>query len=91
MAKNEKTSERVGKLAAKGLAGIHLTKKDMRSVFSSALTQRPDGVKKRTISAGPHTGKTWNAPGVDYPVGQMAAKKKPKKAARRKAVVKRKK
>lgn len=72
MAKNETTSDRVGTLAARGLAGIRLTKKDMTKVFASALTQRPDGVSKRTLHAGP-------------PAPAMAAKKKPKKTARKKA------
>ena len=41
MAKNERTSKRVGSKAAKLLAKKG-TKKTVRSVAASALTQRPD-------------------------------------------------
>ena len=44
MAKNEKTSKRVGKIAG-GLLGKKGTPKKVKSVAGSALTQRPD--KKR--------------------------------------------
>jgi hypothetical protein len=44
MAKNEKTSKRVGKIASKLLRGKRTPKK-VKSVSGSALTQRPD--KKR--------------------------------------------
>jgi len=41
MAKNEKTSKRVGKIASKLLRGKRTPKKT-KSVAGSALTQRPD-------------------------------------------------
>ena len=45
MAKNEKTSKKVGTKAAK-LLKSKKTKKDVKSVAGSALTQRPDKKKK---------------------------------------------
>ena len=42
MAKNEKTSSKVGKAASKGLRTGKLTPKETRAVSASALTQRPD-------------------------------------------------
>jgi hypothetical protein len=41
MAKNEKTSERVGKIASKTLANKK-TSKENKATAASALTQRPD-------------------------------------------------
>ncbi len=46
MAKNEKTSKRVGKIAPKLLKGKKIPKKT-KSVSGKALTQRPDKKKKR--------------------------------------------
>ncbi|MBU0516018.1 MAG: hypothetical protein KJ621_14740 [Proteobacteria bacterium] len=46
MAKNEKTSKRVGKKASKQLRDPK-TSKDAKSVAGSALTQRPDKKKKK--------------------------------------------
>ena len=45
MAKNERTHPTPAKLAAKGLRGEHLTKKENLRVYGSLLTQTPD--KKR--------------------------------------------
>jgi hypothetical protein len=46
MARNEKTSKEVGKIAAKGLKDPgSLTNKDIQKLSGSVLTQRPD--KKR--------------------------------------------
>lgn len=43
MAKNEKTSTRIGKIASKGLKDPgSLTKKEVKSLSGSVLTQRPD-------------------------------------------------
>jgi hypothetical protein len=51
MAKNEKTSAKVGSIAAKGMKNPgSLTKKEIQSVSASANTQRPDrksGSKKK--------------------------------------------
>lgn len=47
MAKNEKTSKRVGKIASKGLkAPNKLTKDEIKTLSGSVLTQRPDKKKK---------------------------------------------
>lgn len=46
MAKNEKTSKRVGSIASKLLKSKKTTKKT-KSVAGSALTQRPDKKKKK--------------------------------------------
>jgi hypothetical protein len=45
MAKNEKTSKRVGTLASKALRSSK-TSKNTKSIAGSALTQRPDRKKK---------------------------------------------
>jgi hypothetical protein len=46
MARNEKTSKDVGKIASKGLKDPgSLTNKEIRKISGSVLTQRPD--KKR--------------------------------------------
>jgi hypothetical protein len=45
MAKNEKTSKRVGRIASKLLSNPQ-TPKRVKSVAASALTQRPDKKKK---------------------------------------------
>lgn len=48
MAKNEKTSKRMGTLASKALKGKKkLTKKQIQSLGGGLLTQRPDKKKKR--------------------------------------------
>lgn len=46
MAKNEKTSKKVGSTASK-LLRDKKTPKDVKSVAGSALTQRPDKKKKK--------------------------------------------
>lgn len=46
MAKNEKTSKRVGKTASKLLRSKKTSKK-VKSVAGSALTQRPDRKRRR--------------------------------------------
>lgn len=46
MAKNEKTSKKVAQIASKILKGKPATKKQIKSVAGSALTQRPDKKKK---------------------------------------------
>ncbi|MBW2364285.1 MAG: hypothetical protein JRD93_06110 [Deltaproteobacteria bacterium] len=46
MAKNERTSKRVGKIASKLLKSKKTSKK-AKSVAGSALTQRPDRKSKR--------------------------------------------
>ena len=48
MARNEKTSKRIGKVASKGLRGGKLTPKETRAVSGAALTQLPDKPKPRT-------------------------------------------
>jgi hypothetical protein len=45
VAKNEKTSSGIGKLASKGLRTGKLTPAQVRKVSASALTQRPDKPK----------------------------------------------
>ena len=46
MAKNEKTSSRVGSIASKGLKNPgSLTKKEIKSISAAALTQMPDKKK----------------------------------------------
>ena len=48
MAKNEKTGESVGTITAKGMRDPgSLTKKEIKSLAASALTQRPDKKKPR--------------------------------------------
>ena len=48
MAKNEKTGNEVGSIAARGLRDPgSLTKKEIKALAASALTQRPDKPKKR--------------------------------------------
>jgi hypothetical protein len=47
MARNEKSSKRVAKIASKVLRGEKATKKEMKSLAGSVLTQRPDHKKKR--------------------------------------------
>jgi methyl coenzyme M reductase subunit C len=42
MARNEQTSNRIGKIASKILRGENVPKKDVKSVAASVLTQRPD-------------------------------------------------
>jgi hypothetical protein len=46
MAKNEKTSKTIGTLASKAIRGIPLTKKEIRRLGASLLTQRPDKKKR---------------------------------------------
>ena len=46
MAKNERTSKRVGKIAS-GLLRSKGTPKSVKSVAASALTQRPDRKRKK--------------------------------------------
>lgn len=46
MARNEKTSKKIGKIASKLLRNPSTPKK-VRSVAGSALTQRPDRRKKK--------------------------------------------
>lgn len=49
MAKNEKTSKRIGTLASKGLRKPgSLTKRQIQSVSAAALTQRPDRKKAKS-------------------------------------------
>lgn len=46
MAKNEKTGSKVGRIASKGLKSPgSLSKKEIKSVSGSALTQRPNRKK----------------------------------------------
>lgn len=45
MAKNEKTSSKIGTIASKGLKGEKLTKTEIKSLSASVLTQRPDRKK----------------------------------------------
>jgi len=47
VAKNEKTSSNVGKIAAKGLRTGKLTQAQIRKVSASALTQRPDKPRRK--------------------------------------------
>jgi hypothetical protein len=47
MPKNEKTSKRVGVIASKGLRGEKLTKKEVKTLAGSVLTQRPDRKKRK--------------------------------------------
>jgi len=47
MAKNEKTSKRVGAIAAKVLRGEKVTQAELKSLAGSVLTQAPDKPKKR--------------------------------------------
>ena len=48
MAKNEKTSKKMGTLAGKALRGEKkITKKEVQSLGGGLLTQRPDKNKKR--------------------------------------------
>ncbi len=47
MARNEKTGNRVGRLASKGLRTGKLSPSETREVSASALTQRPDKPKDR--------------------------------------------
>ena len=48
MARNEKTSERIAKLAAKALKHPEsLTEHEIQEIAGSALTQRPDHKKKK--------------------------------------------
>jgi hypothetical protein len=47
MPKNEKTSKRVGVIASKGLRGEQLTKKEVKTLAGSVLTQRPDKKKRK--------------------------------------------
>lgn len=48
MAKNEKTSKSVGTIASKGMRDPDsLTKKEIKTLAASALTQRPDKPKPR--------------------------------------------
>lgn len=42
MAKNEKTSKTIGKIASKGLRTGLLTSTEIRKVSAAALTQMPD-------------------------------------------------
>ena len=51
MARNEKTSKRIGEIASKGLRGGKLTPKETRAVSGAALTQLPD--KPQPRSKGP--------------------------------------
>jgi hypothetical protein len=44
--KNEKTSKKIGSIASKGLKGEKLTKKEIKSLSASVLTQRPDKKRK---------------------------------------------
>ena len=46
MAKNEKTSAGIAKIASKGLRTGKLTQKEIKSVSGAALTQAPDKKKK---------------------------------------------
>jgi len=46
MAKNEKTSKSVGSIASKALRNpSSLTRKEIKTIAASALTQRPDKAK----------------------------------------------
>ncbi|HUU29382.1 MAG TPA: hypothetical protein VM123_16385 [archaeon] len=47
MARNEKTSKSVASKASKILRGVKVSKKDMKSVAASALTQTADKKKKK--------------------------------------------
>ena len=49
MGKNEKTSKKVAKIASKGLQGKHLTKKEIKSLSASALTQAPAKKKGKKL------------------------------------------
>ena len=47
MSKNERTSKSVGTIASKGLRGESLTKKEVKTLAGSILTQRPDKKNKK--------------------------------------------
>lgn len=47
MAKNEKTSKKMGTLASIALRGQQLTKKQVQRLGGGLLTQRPDKKKNR--------------------------------------------
>jgi hypothetical protein len=47
MGNNERTSKEVASLAAKALAGQHVTKKEVQRIAASVLTQTRDKPKKR--------------------------------------------
>lgn len=49
MAKNEKTSPRIAKLAAKILDGYKPTLKEIQSIAGSVLTQTRDRKKRKTV------------------------------------------
>lgn len=42
MGRNEKTSHRIAKIASKALKGIRITKKELKSLAATALTQTAD-------------------------------------------------
>ena len=46
MAKNEKTSARVASIASKALQGKPITRKEVKSLAASVLTQAPDKKKR---------------------------------------------
>lgn len=46
MSKNERTSKKVGTIASRGLRGESLTKKEVKTLAASVLTQRPDKKRK---------------------------------------------
>jgi hypothetical protein len=61
MAKNEKSSERLGEIAARGLKDPKsLTKKEIRALAASVETQRPD--HHSPAAAGPSTPKARKKP-----------------------------
>ncbi len=47
MAKNERTSKKVATIASKALRGEKVTKKEIKTIAASVLTQRPDKKKKK--------------------------------------------
>ena len=42
MSKNERTSRKVATIASRALRGLPITKKDVKTLAASALTQRPN-------------------------------------------------
>lgn len=83
MAKNEKTSKRVGKIASKGLrAPKSLTPEEIKSLAASAVTQMPDKPKKK---------KKKKAKASAKPKAKAKAKAKTKTKTKKKTKAKKKK
>ena len=84
MAKNEKTSETVASIAARGLKDPgSLTKAEIKAVSATALTQTPDQKKsaaKAPVKAAAKPAATKTAPAK--PAAKAPAKAAPKPAAK---------